>query len=347
MTSHLPLGLDATYTLDPQPTGVSVYSQEILFGLARLDPASPIRAYYRPHRFRRALRQDLAPNITRRVLTDWIAPAVQLFHGLNQRLPRRVRGRSVVTFHDLFVLTGEYSTPDFRARFAQFSREAAQRADLIIAVSWFTASQIAGLLNVEPSRIRVVPHGVRQPPAAGSFAERRKIVLHVGALQARKNIIRLVEAFEQMPVDWKLVLAGGFGYGAEPILARIARSPRSHDIDLLGYVPDSTIEELYQQASIFAFPSLDEGFGMPILDAMARSVPVVTSSRSATKEVAGDAALLIDPTDVAELSAALCRLADDEPLRALLVERGLMRVKNFKWDTAVRGTRAVYKELGV
>jgi len=347
MTSHLPLGLDATYTLDPQPTGVSVYSSEILLGLARLDPLWPIRAYYRPHRFRRAVQQPLAPNIARRVLTDWIAPAVQVFHGLNQRLPRRIRQRSVVTFHDLFVLTGEYSTPDFRSRFAEFSRDAARRADLIITVSEFTASQVSDFLNVDASRIRVVPHGVRPPPSVPTIDERQKMVLHVGALQSRKNIVRLVEAFEQMPGDWRLVLAGGLGYGAEPILTRIAGSPRSHQIEITGYVTNSNLEELYQQASILAFPSLDEGFGIPILDAMARGVAVVTSRRSATEEVAGEAALLIHPNDVGELAAALQRIADDDDLRARLVNQGFERAKKFDWDTAVRKTRAVYKELGV
>lgn len=346
MTSHLLLGLDATYTLDPQPTGVSVYSKEILLGLARLDPFLPVRAYYRPHRFRRAIQQPLEPNIARRVLTDWIAPAVQVFHGLNQRLPRRIRQRSVVTFHDLFVLTSEYSTPDFRARFAEFARDAARRADLIITVSEFTASQVSDLLKVEASRIRVVPHGVRPPPSVGAVA-REKMVLHVGALQSRKNIVRLVEAFEQMPPDWRLVLAGGAGYGAESILARIAASSGSNRIAVTGYVSEAALEELYQKAAILAFPSLDEGFGIPILDAMARGVPVVTSRRSATQEVAGDAALLVDPTDVSQLAAALRQIADDDALRGRLVEQGLDRVKKFDWDTAVRKTRAVYKELGV
>ena len=110
---------------------------------------------------------------------------------------------------------------------------------------------------------------------------------------------------------------------------------------------NSTLEELYRQASILAFPSLDEGFGIPILDAMARGVAVVTSRRSATEEVAGDAALLIHPNDVGELAAALQRIADDDVLRARLVTQGFERAKKFDWDTAVRKTRAVYKELGV
>ena len=122
--------------------------------------------------------------------------------------------------------------------------------------------------------------------------------MSVGAIQRRKNIVRLVEAFEQLASGWKLVLAGSFGFGSEAALQRIERSPRKQDIQVLGYVSDSQLEELYRRASIFAFPSLDEGFGMPVLDAMARGVPVLTSNVSAMPEVAGDAALLVDPTDV-------------------------------------------------
>ena len=127
----------------------------------------------------------------------------------------------------------------------------------------------------------------------------------------------------------------------------MAGSRRSHQIEITGYVTNSNLEELYRQASILAFPSLDEGFGIPILDAMARGVAVVTSRRSATEEVAGEAALLIHPNDVGELAAALQRIADDDDLRARLVNQGFERAKKFDWDTAVRKTRAVYKELGV
>ena len=122
---------------------------------------------------------------------------------LNQRLPAGRLRRTVTTFHDLFVLTGEYSTPEFRSRFADQARRAASRSDLIIAVSQFTAGQVEQLLKVDRSRLRVVPHGVmvRQafPPV---FAPREKIILHVGALQERKNIIRLVRAFETVSSEW-------------------------------------------------------------------------------------------------------------------------------------------------
>lgn len=154
-----------------------------------------------------------------------------------------------------------------------------------------------------------------------------------------------MEAFEGVASGWKLVLAGSFGFGAEEALARIERSPRKNDIQVLGYVPEQVLEELYRRASVFAFPSLDEGFGMPLLDAMAHGVPVLTSNVSAMPEVAGDAALLVDPLDVASISQGLWKMTNDSGLRDELIQRGLRRSGEFSWEKAVGETWQVYQEL--
>ncbi len=336
------LGLDATYTLDPEPTGVAVYSREILTGIAQLQSPHAISAWYRPHRFRRSLKASLPANVRRRILLDVWAPGVSIFHGLNQRLPRKKKGRFIATFHDLFVMTGEYSAPEFRQRFTQLSRDAAERADLIIAVSAFTASQVHELLGVERERIRVVHHGVH-PALPGHATE--PIILHTGALQKRKNIVRLIEAFEQTPHGWKLILAGGNGYGSEEISGKIAQSPRRNDIVTTGYASPQQLDDLYQRASIFAFPSLDEGFGIPVLEAMMRGIPVITSKESATAEIAGDAAILIDPAQTDQIGAALNQLIKDENLRKRMRQQGIEHAKGFTWDRAVRETNTIYREL--
>jgi glycosyltransferase involved in cell wall biosynthesis len=266
-----------------------------------------------------------------------------LFHALNQRVDARAR-RTVSTFHDLFAITGEYSTSEFRERFAGQARQAAERSDLIVAVSQFTASQAEEFLKVEPSRIRVIPHGVRIP--AETATPRDPLVLCVGAIQRRKNVARLVRAFERMPDSWRLALAGAAdGFGAAEELSAVELSPRKAHIDLLGYVSSTQLEALYNRASIFAFPSLDEGFGIPVLEAMAHGVPVVTSRRSALPEVAGDAALFVDPENVDEIADALTGLAGDPALRHELARRGRQRAVEFSWDHAVARTWAVYREL--
>ena len=134
---------------------------EILFGLAAAHPDVRFQFYYRPHRYLRSWREPIPSNARRRLFPR----SFDLFHGLNQRLPDIPMRRAVATFHDLFVLTGEYSTPEFRARFAAQARDAARRATAIITVSAFTASQVVSLLGVDASKVRVVHHGVRALPA--------------------------------------------------------------------------------------------------------------------------------------------------------------------------------------
>jgi glycosyltransferase involved in cell wall biosynthesis len=336
------IALDATYSLGRNLSGVGVYSREMLFGLARAHPRQRFRFYYRPHRLFESFSDKLPSNASRRLLLG--APRADLFHALNQRVDRPAR-RTVSTFHDLFVMTGEYSTPEFRARFTEQARQAADRSDAIIAVSQFTASQVERLLGVEPARIHVVPHGVRMP-ARQEAAQRENLILFVGVIQRRKNLARLVKAFESLPAGWRLGLAGATqGYGALEELRAVEESPRRADIDLLGHLTTEQLTGLYARARIFAFPSLDEGFGMPILEAMAHGIPVITSRSSAMPEVTGDAAVLVDPMNVDELADGLVRLAADSALREELIGRGRARALQFTWDSAVAKTWEVYQKV--
>ncbi len=342
------IALDATYSIGRNLTGVGVYSRELLYGLAAAHPETRFLFCYRPHRLLRSFQETLPANASRNWLhASGFGPrSASLFHGLNQRV-EPVRARHIVsTFHDLFVLTGDYSSREFRERFTAQAREAAQRSDLVIAVSQFTADQLCEVLGFERARIRVVHHGVRPPAGAPKGDEQREnLILHTGAIQQRKNITRLIEAFERTPPEWRLVLAGSAGFGMEEILARIERSPRRSSIELPGYVDDARLEAFYARARVFAFPSLDEGFGMPILDAMARGVPVLTSNRSATREVAGSAALLVDPLLSESVSEGLLKLVNDGELRSRLRRAGLAHAAGYSWKTAAVKTWSVYREL--
>ena len=343
------IALDATTSIGESLSGVGVYSRELLYGLAASDSGCEWEWFFRSQRYWRSLRNPIPAGVTRRFLADsWGSRSATLFHGLNQRLPRRRFRQQIATFHDLFVLSGEYSTAEFRDRFAQQAREAANGADLIIAVSAFTAGQVEALLGVDRGRIRVIHHGVvpRMVPAA----RREKIVLCVGALQRRKNQASLVRAFRAMPAGWRLVLAGSAGFGAEETMREVEASPRAADILVTGYVSDAHVAEWYGKASLFAFPSLDEGFGMPVLEAMAAGVPVVAGSGSALSEVCGDAALLVDAKPAGAknheaLGSALLALAENAELRNQLITRGYERAARFSWDRAVRSTLDVYREL--
>jgi glycosyltransferase involved in cell wall biosynthesis len=343
------IALDATYSTGENLTGVGIYSREMLFGLSRLQADYRFLHCFRQHRLLKSMATALPPNCGRAVFGEtWLFPParVSLFHGLNQRMPARTFRRRVSTFHDLFVMTGEYSSSEFRTRFTRQAREAAERSDLIITVSEFTAAQVHELLGVEKSRLRVVHHGIRSLPAPPNTT-RQRFILNVGAIQHRKNIIRLIRAFEGVPSDWRLVLAGApDGFGGAEALDAASRSSANGRIEITGYVSTRRLATLYASASVFAFPSLDEGFGMPVLEAMAHGVPVLSSDRSALPEVCGDAAVLVDPGDQDSLTGALVRLTRDEKLRADLSTRGRARAATFTWRRAVEQTWQVYRELG-
>ncbi len=333
LSSHDPvIGLDATYSLGPELSGVGKYSLHLMECLLRGHKGLRLRRYYRPHRW-------VAAPWPKRLLLNTAPRTVDLFHGLNQRLPQRRRAPMVSTFHDLFVLSGEYSTPDFRQRFAAQAREAADRSDLIIAVSSFTASQITEYLGYPASRIRVVPHGVVFPTHITPVEAREKIILSVGAVQLRKNTQRLIAASKTLPPDWQLWVAGSMGFESQTML-----KDAPANLKVLGYVSDAQLATLYQRAAILAFPSLDEGFGIPVLEAMANGLPVLTSNRSALPEVAGNAALLVDPFSTEAIAAALHQLLDPD-LRTHYATLGISHAAAFSWENAANLTAAVYAEL--
>lgn len=337
------IALDATYSVGRNLSGVGVYSRELMRGLGKAHPEGQFLHCYRAHRLWRGWQQSGARTRPLGEGRPWFG--YDLFHGLNQRMPQRRLRRAVCTFHDLFVLTAEYSTPEFRARFAAQARAAAERADLIIAVSEFTARQVEALLGVERARLRVAPHGVRFP-AAPPQGEREPVVLHVGAIQTRKNLVRLVGAFERgAPEGWRLVLAGSDGYRAAEVHERIACSPRRDSITVTGWIPDEELAQWYTRAAVLAFVTLDEGFGIPALEAMAHGAAVLTSRGTALEEVCGDAALLVDPREEEEIAAGLESLLRDTRLRASYQERGWARARLYPWARAVEQTWRVYREL--
>ena len=353
------IALDASYGLGSEPSGVAVYCRNLIGELAGGHPEASFLLAYRSNRLTRAFRESKpARNCTRVVLegaaTRLWAGRADLFHGLNQRLPRTPFARTVVTFHDLFVMTGQYSTPEYRQKFTELAKDAAERADRIIAVSDFTADEAARLLGYPRERIATVRHGVEAAPEFGEAemeAFRRDlglegpVLLHVGAIQTRKNCERLVEAFERLQGSPTLLLAGAAGYEADQTFARIDLSSARDRIRHLGYVGADVRAKLYRAATALAFPSLDEGFGLPVLEAMAAGLPVLTSNRSALPEVAAEAALMVDPFEVDEIAAGLERLLTDEGLRAELSQKGLARAAELTWRQAAEKTWNVYQQV--
>jgi len=245
--------------------------------------------------------------------------------------PLRPRVPTVVTVHDLAVFRHPDAFPRWTRTYAPLLVPRVLRAARsVIAVSEFTASELETLLRVSREKIHVVPNAVDDtfspdgPRAEGDY------VLAVGTLEPRKNLARAIEAAAQVGVDLRVVGAPGWG-GVEA---------RGANVTWLGSVDDGELARLYRGALCVVYPSLYEGFGLPVLEAMACGAAVVTSAGGATAEVAGDAAVLVNPVDVGAIAAGIeVAIANREALRP----RGIERARGFSWDEAARLTQAVYE----
>jgi glycosyltransferase involved in cell wall biosynthesis len=238
----------------------------------------------------------------------------------------------VVTVHDLAILRHPDTFNPWTRRYSRYCvPRVARAASMVIAVSEFTRRELIELLRLPEQRIRVVPNGVAEVFRPQGPAETGEYVLAVGTLEPRKNLERLAEAARRLRLE--LRVAGARGWGR-------VRLPQE-GVRLLGEVSDDELAALYRGALCLAYPSLYEGFGLPILEAMACGTPVVTSAGGATEEVAGGAAVLVDPRDVDSIARGLEEaLARREELR----RRGLERAKGFTWQRTASATAAVYRE---
>jgi glycosyltransferase involved in cell wall biosynthesis len=295
---------------------------------------------------------------------DWLSGPVDVYHCPDFVLPPLRHARGILTVHDLaFLMRPDCADAHLRAFLEEVVPRSVRRADFIIADSENTRNDLVVLLGVRPTSIAVVPGGVEErfkpvTDAAVLQKARRQLgvgdapfVLAIGVLEPRKNLNRLMDAFlllkqrEAIPKDLKLVLAGGKGWLYDDIFEHHDASPVRDDILLPGFVADEALPAIYSAAAVLAFPSLYEGFGLPILEAMACGTPVVASRASCLPEVAEGAALLVDPTNVEALTAALELALVDTDLRAGLVAKGRQRASEYSWRSAAERLLAVYQKV--
>jgi len=185
-------------------------------------------------------------------------------------------------------------------------------------------------------------------PILREYSVETPYILYVGALESRKNLPRLLEAYtllRQWSTGWRLVIVGARKWKSSPIFETVQRLQLESHVTFTGYVADEHLPALYAGADLFAFPSLYEGFGLPVLEAMACGTPVVTSNSSSLPEVAGDAALLVDPYNVDEIAAAMRRILEDTNLAQELRMHGLARAAQFTWERTARETIEVYEKV--
>ncbi len=378
------VGFDARSLVSPIRSGVEHYVTNLLRALAR-PPVIPFSGTDRekggevqiiaytdripPETDITALQAADSPVRLRAIMArrGWLRAALpyrlwrdgaNFVHLPNTIVPPILPCPAVVTVHDLaWARYPETYDPANLRMQTQVVPRSIRRAVHVIAVSHATASDLVELLGIPSAKISVTPLGVSpifRPDGptlpADTFPRAERVrdgcILHTGGLHPRKNVTRLLEAYaivrREMPCP-PLVIAGTTSRNS---ILEIRDSAIESDVIFPGQLDEPTLAAVYRSAVVVVYPSLYEGFGLPILEAMASGAPVITSNRSSMKEVAGDAAILIDPEDVEELALALKRVLSDDILRCELREKGLARSREFTWERTAKETVAVYRRLG-
>jgi glycosyltransferase involved in cell wall biosynthesis len=295
--------------------------------------------------------QLVLPGILRELRPD-------LVHFTNYLAPLASRVPYVVSFHDMTLsLFPEHHTLKKRLLTSSLLPVVARRARLILTPSNSTRRDVVRLLGVPDQRVRVIPYAAAPSfRRAGEGAERLAArfgveppyFLYVGTLEPRKNLVRALRAFARaLPAlgAHRFVLVGERGWKYGEILRESARPELAGRVLFLGYVAEELLPLLYTHATALVYPSLYEGFGLPVVEAMACATPVLTSRSSSLAEIAGSAALLVDPGDELELASGLRALAQDAALRSALAERGPSRASTFSWERTGRETAAAYQAV--
>lgn len=279
---------------------------------------------------------------------EWVTGAVDVVHSPTPLLIPARRAAQVVTVHDLFFLDHpEATAAEIRRDYAALVGRHTRRAHLVVTVSHTVGGQVVQRLGVDPERVVICPNGAPdwtprdRVPAEGP-------VICVGTLEPRKNIARLLDAWELLLAGGLRVplrLAGGAPASAAPLLARLQRPPLAGVVEHVGYVEHADRQRFFQDARVLVMPSLDEGFGLPAVEAMAAGVPVVVSRLGALPEVCGDAAVYIDPSNPQALADAIASLLADPGHLERLRAAGALRVHQFSWTSSAERLWRAYRAL--
>ncbi|MFC1721518.1 glycosyltransferase family 4 protein [Patescibacteria group bacterium] len=280
---------------------------------------------------------------------------LDLLHGPANITPLFYSGKTVVTVHDLIIYEHPEWFPGGMSDWfwrKQVVPRSITRASRMIAVSRFTKQQICDWFKIVPDKVDVVYEGITMPARLENSNILKKLritapyLLYVGTIEPRKNLARIIEAFGKVSrkqPQLQLVIAGKKGWKYEKVFTAVKRLSLEDKIIFTGYIDNADKATLYNRALAFVFPSLAEGFGLPVLDAMQADVPVVTSNTTSLKEVAGDAAIKVDPSSVKSITAGLEKVTGDESLRESLVVKGRRQAAKFSWRRAAKETLQTYK----
>jgi alpha-1,3-rhamnosyl/mannosyltransferase len=290
-------------------------------------------------------------------IAGWMDPSVDVFHTCKLLHPPR-RAKLTATIHDLTCwLLPETHSPANVAADLNFAECILRRADGLIAVSQATRDDTIRILKLPPEKIHVIYHGIAEPyflvtqddarAVRARLGLKRSYLLFVGTIEPRKNVSLLLDAFQSLPLsireEFELVVAGPPGWSQNETLARLRQS--TPGIRYLGYVAEKDLPGLFAGATAFVYPSLYEGFGFPVVQAMAGGTPVITSGVSSLPEVAGEAALLIDPRSETELRGAIQEVLTSPARRRCLAELGRKNAQRFSWVECARRSLRFFEQV--
>jgi len=375
--------LEAQLACTPTPRGIHCYTIQLLRSLLKRNKFQYGLAFFDENRERnnkqwidkyfgeynvpihecnnlnyRAV-MDSLDAFERKSYNDYTQTFGDVYHFFNIFFPDNLKGQSVVTVHDLTpVVMSEYCAPSW-TKSSLIGVERLKRAQpTIITVSQHSKSDIVHYTGIPEGKIHVISSSYDEESllegygseALSELSVKSPYLLYLGRINVHKNIVRITEAFEmlaQKHPDVNLVIAGfcdpDYSH-SEPIVKRVKESPYfGSRIIMPGYVSNEQKNALYSNALAFVFPSIYEGFGLPVLEAMVRGCPVITSNTSSLPEVAGDAAILIDPYDTEQLAHEMERIITSDSLRESLKQKGFARAKMFSWDKTAEMTENVYK----
>ncbi len=356
----------------PVPGGIGTYVRNLVPSMATHDPSLELVLFHSrfvspepPERWMREFWVEELSASARSLYPRWTAlgrptlpaslAAADVVHATNPvAIPAVADGqRLVVTIHDLAFVHYPSAFPQkWRALYRLGLRAAVRRADAIVTPSRNTAEDVLSRTKVDPRKLHVVPLAASPAVEVVDVAEvigrlkvRPPYVLFVGTIEPRKNLVRLVRAYRRVAatgVPHSLVLAGPLGWHHEALMRELALEGPG-DIAMTGALTPQELDAVYRAADVFAYPSLYEGFGLPVLEAMSRGIPTVASGTSSVPEVTGDAALAVNPRSVREIAKAIESVCTDVGLAERLAARGRAQSERFSWDETARRTIEVYE----
>lgn len=376
------IGIDITPLTWGNKTGIGWYAYHLIKNIKNVDKKNLyilygcfIKQYKKILKIKSDFKSEnfyvsvkFFPNRIYNYAVQTILP-IELFHGkfdiihtLHPFSPVSMLGKQIITIHDLTPLINpEWFVPLHSEKFRFIISKAVKRTDLIIADSNSTKKDIVKFFNINAEKIEVIylaADEIYKPIQEKEFIEKtkkkygidKKYILFVGTIEPRKNLVRLLSVFKQIKhhiKDYQLVICGQPGWKTKTFFSKLNSFPEEvkKDIILTGYVPREEQLLLYNGCELFIYPSLYEGFGLPVLEAMSCGVPVITSNISSLPEVGGDAVILVNPEDEDEIGNAIIKVLEDKNLRELLIRKGIERSKLFNWRKTAEETLKIYKKV--